>query len=82
MFTSDRHNTNKKVTEATAGKNKPMTVHAYFFVYKLVIYELNQATKALFHPERIDVLSWLFLLYQNVKEDQEQLSILRQSTSE
>ena len=54
-----------------AGKSKPITVHAYFFVYKLVIYELNQATKAFFSSGKDDVPSWLFLLCQNVKEDQE-----------
>lgn len=71
MFASDRHNTNKKVAEATAGKSKPITVHAYFFVYKFVIYELNQATKAFFHPERMMYLRGFFLLCQNVKGDQE-----------
>ncbi|MEA1901054.1 MAG: hypothetical protein U9N47_09900, partial [Thermodesulfobacteriota bacterium] len=25
------------MAEATAGKNKPMTVHAYFFVYKKLL---------------------------------------------
>ena len=49
------------MAEATAGKSKPITVYASFFVYKFVIYELNQATKAFFRPDKDDVPSWLFL---------------------
>ena len=60
MFTVDRHNTNKKVAEATAGKSKQITVHTSFFVYKFVIYKLNQATKAFFRPEKMMFLRGFF----------------------
>jgi len=74
MFTFDRHNTNtnKKVAEATAGKTKPITVHASFFVYKFVIYELNQATKVFFRPERMMCLRGFFIavvVYVGYKEN-------------